>query len=116
MMDPMPGSARRARARCSSSSHGEGTAATRDLTADRHAVDREALAAAVVRLHERADGPAADDARSRAGAALELVTDHARAAADPALGEPARRSPSRAPRTGARGRTCMPLMSLSAPS
>ena len=56
MIDPAPG--RRARAG-SSSSTATGTTAGRDLAADRHAVDREALAAAVVRLHERADGPVA---------------------------------------------------------
>ena len=33
--------------------------AQRDLPADRHAVDREQLTSAVVRLHEDADGPAA---------------------------------------------------------
>ena len=47
-------------ARRSSSSHGDGTASTRDLPADGHAVDRQPLAPAVVRLHERADGPVAD--------------------------------------------------------
>ena len=66
-----------------------------DLAPDRHTVDGQALASAVVGLHQRADGEAAllgrQAARGRADAALEAVADHAGAAADVALGDgPAR--------------------------
>ncbi len=61
----------------------------RDRLADRHAVDPEKLAGAVVRLDERADREPAgvrwDDARGCPDPALELVADHAGAAADRAL-------------------------------
>ncbi len=53
-----------------------------------HAVDAEALAPAVVRLHEHADDVAVnllDDARRCPDSALELVANHAGAAADVAL-------------------------------
>jgi hypothetical protein len=68
----------------------------RDRLADRHAVDPQPLAPAVVRLDEDADGPAAlclvDDPRRRPDPALELVADHPRPAADVALDDrPARR-------------------------
>src|SRR5262245_6758690 len=60
-----------------------------DLLADRHAVDPEQAAASIVRLHEHPDGPAAKVAREAPGrgpdAALELMADHARPAADVAL-------------------------------
>lgn len=62
--------------------------------ADRVARDAQRRALPVVRLHERADRPAArrfgDDARRGADAALELVADHAGAAADAAFRDRAR--------------------------
>ena len=58
--------------------------------ADRRAVDDERVAPRVVGLHQRAKGVALaldlEDPRRRAGAALEVVADHAGAAADVALG------------------------------
>ena len=60
-----------------------------DLGADRHAGDRELRPAAEVRLHEGADGEAAQvgrqHARRRADSALEREDHHARAAADAAF-------------------------------
>ena len=62
-----------------------------DLATDRHAIDAQQIARAIVRLHQRADRIALaildDDARCRAGSALELVADHAGAAADIAFGD-----------------------------
>ena len=68
---------------------------------------RSAVARAVVRLHEHADGVApplhVDAPRGRADAALELVAGHARAAADIALGDRARLRRRRAPRSTCSG-------------
>ena len=61
-----------------------------DHSPDRHAIDAQQRALAVVRLHQRADDiPRTvdfDTARRGADAALELVADHAGAAADIAFG------------------------------
>ena len=62
-----------------------------DLAPDRHAVDPEQIARPVIRLDQRADGVAraglGHHARGGARAALELVADHAGAAADIAFGD-----------------------------
>ena len=87
------------------------------VLADRHAGDAQRVAHAVVGLHQHADRvrswPATvDAARGRADAALELVADHAGAAADVALGDrPAACRVERADRR-ARRVTWKPLMSF----
>ena len=85
-----------------------------DLEADRHPVDPQLVALAVVGLHQHADRPAAHarvhDPRRRPDAALELVAHHAGPAADVALGDRpvrgARRSRRRRARAGRGGRRC----------
>ena len=72
-----------------------------EMLADRNAEDRAFRPSSEIRLHEHADRITAagrlDDARRRAVAALEVVADHARAAADAALlDRPADRAPSSA--------------------
>ena len=77
MIEPLPGG---------SGPSVPGTTSTPDLGADRHAVDREPFAPAVVGLHEHADGPVVvpltDAPAGGADAALEVVADHPGAAAD----------------------------------
>ena len=85
MIEP-PSAPSRAASR-SAWSHGEGTSVARDLLADPHPVDPQQLARPVVRLDQHADRPLSGAPRRRADAALELVADHARPAADVALGD-----------------------------
>lgn len=62
-----------------------------NLATDRHAIDAQQVTGAIVRLHQRADRVVLsildDDTRCRASASLELVTDHAGAAADISFGD-----------------------------
>ena len=87
-------------------SRGIGTTIEPDLAADRHAVDAQlrrgchSWPAPARRRCKRPAGVSAD-ARRGADAALELVADHAGAAADIALGHRAARGARRAPRTRA---------------
>ena len=61
-----------------------------DLATDRHAIDAQQIAGAIVCLHQGADRIALaildDDARCRASPAFEFMADHAGAAADIAFG------------------------------
>ena len=67
-----------------------GTSAIGNLAAHRHAIDPQQIARAVIGLHQGADGEMLaggfDHPARGADPALELVADHARAAADIALG------------------------------
>ena len=78
------------------------------------------VAPAVVGLDQHADRVAAasavDDPRRRPDAALELVADHARPAADVALGDRPAGAPPRGRRSTCSAATWKPLMSLSRPS
>ena len=91
----------------------------RDRLADRHAVDAQPLAPAVVRLDEHAERPAAatrvEHPRRRPDPALELVADHPGAAADAALGDGPAAAAARAA-SASSAVTWKPSMSFSRPS
>ena len=119
MIEPEPGGGVRAASSRASGARA-GDLVDADLGTDRHAVDPEPGALAVVGLDQDADRVPAEfggeDPRRRPDPALELVADHPRPATDVAFRDRAAAGGRRARREGAPARTWKPSMSLSRPS